>query len=500
MTGQEHVTDALRNAISQGRFGQAYLLTGPKGTGKTTTARIMAKAVNCAAAADGDPCDECETCQSISRGANLDVVEIDAARNRGIDEIRDLRDSVRYLPSRSRRKVYIIDEVHMLTQQASNAFLKTLEEPPDHAMFVLCTTQPDSILPTITSRCQRLDFRRLSLSRIAERLRYIADQEDLPVDDAALRTLARAAGGSMRDAQNLLETLCVGLDRRATRHDADTMLGLIDLEQHLELAEYLLQGAAPEAIAKIEDSLKEGIDSAQMHAQTLSLLRHALLISMGNKRDLELPEAVQERLQAATRDIDRADVTRALDLWQAGAPRPQHPDGLGMELAAGKLERAAPSRPTSPPAAETEPEQTYVADIDQSDNIDAPQPSDNAPDAVSSPWNDAIRRLDRTRGQRYYIGALLRDCRATAVTVQNEEGVITLPFRNRTNLERLQQEMNAHEDCRSSIERALSEQYGTELRMVVTLEHDDAAPPNPADSPVIQTALRVGARIVHERS
>ncbi|MGB9591807.1 MAG: DNA polymerase III subunit gamma/tau, partial [Candidatus Kryptoniota bacterium] len=200
VTAQEHVTITIKNSIRSNRIAHAYLFSGPSGVGKTTTARILAKAINCPNVKEGEPCNECDVCREITEGRSLDVIEIDGASNRGIDEIRDLRESVRYLPSSLRYKVYIIDEVHMLTKEAFNALLKTLEEPPPYAIFILATTEPHRVLPTIMTRCQRFDFRRIEIEMIMERLRYIAAEEKIKIDEESLVAIAKKSDGSMRDA------------------------------------------------------------------------------------------------------------------------------------------------------------------------------------------------------------------------------------------------------------------------------------------------------------
>ncbi|MFC2018285.1 DNA polymerase III subunit gamma/tau, partial [Chloroflexota bacterium] len=195
VAGQEHVTQTLLNALGSGKVAHAYLFCGPRGTGKTSTGRILAKAVNCISSGSGDPCNMCDMCQAVTQGRAMDIIEIDAASNRGIDEIRELRERVNFVPSRARYKVYIIDEVHMLTEPASNALLKTLEEPPPHAIFILATTEPHKMLPTIISRCQRFDFHRLSHSAVISKLMHISEQEGISIEPQALRLIAKGVSG-----------------------------------------------------------------------------------------------------------------------------------------------------------------------------------------------------------------------------------------------------------------------------------------------------------------
>ena len=203
VVGQEHVTQTLRHAVDSGRVAHAYLFCGPRGTGKTSTGRILAKAANCLNPLNGEPCNNCDVCNAINQGNALDIIEIDAASNRGIDEIRDLKEKVNFTPSFAQYKVYIIDEVHMITKEAANAFLKTLEEPPAHAIFILATTEPHKVLPTVLSRCQRFDFRRLSQSAVISKLELICNKEEIHIQSDALRLIAKVTTGSLRDAENL---------------------------------------------------------------------------------------------------------------------------------------------------------------------------------------------------------------------------------------------------------------------------------------------------------
>ena len=228
IVAQDHVTHTLANALHSGRIAHAYLFTGPRGTGKTSTARLLAKAANCLGPEDGPrPCNQCPICQAVDEGRLIDLIEIDAASNRGIDEIRDLREKVNFRPNEARYKVYVIDEVHMLTNEAFNALLKTLEEPPGHVIFVLATTEPHKIPATVLSRCQRFDFRRIPAADIVGRLRYIAEQEGILVKDDALAFIARQATGSLRDAISLLDQLVAYGEETVSVEQVQQILGLV---------------------------------------------------------------------------------------------------------------------------------------------------------------------------------------------------------------------------------------------------------------------------------
>ncbi|NMC21886.1 MAG: DNA polymerase III subunit gamma/tau, partial [Thermogutta sp.] len=288
LVGQEHVASALSNAIRHGRVGHAYLFTGARGVGKTSTARIFAKALNCVEGPTPEPCNRCEICLSISNGEDVDVLEIDGASNRGIEEIRQLRQSIAVRPSRSRYKIYIIDEVHMLTKEAFNALLKTLEEPPEHVKFIFCTTEPNKVPITILSRCQRFDFAGIRTPEIVDRLRAITETEKVAVDDGVLELVARKASGSMRDAQSLLEQLLSFASDRLTLEDANRLLGLAGNDAVEAVVAAVAAGDAGKAFGELHRALAAGADAAILMEQLLAFYRDCLAASLGCKGDVLL--------------------------------------------------------------------------------------------------------------------------------------------------------------------------------------------------------------------
>lgn len=276
LVGQEAVRMALTNALETGRIAHAYLFAGPRGTGKTSTAKILAKAVNCEHGPTPNPCNKCQNCVRINDGTSMDVFEIDAASNRGIDEIRDLREKVAFAPVSGRYKVYIIDEVHMLTTEAFNALLKTLEEPPPHVIFILATTEPHKIPATIHSRCQRFDFKRVTDTDIVKRLREVADGSGIAADDDALQLIAVQADGGMRDALSLLDQ-CGVMAERVTAETVRSVLGIVGREALRELVKAIGEGQVPKALELLETLLAGGKDVKQIITELAEYLRAVLL-------------------------------------------------------------------------------------------------------------------------------------------------------------------------------------------------------------------------------
>ncbi len=324
LIGQEHVTQTLRNALRDGRIAHAYLFTGPRGTGKTSMARLLAKAVNCIHPdPEQRPCNSCEICGAIMRGSLLDLIEIDAASNRGIDEIRDLRDKVNFSPSQARYKVYVIDEVHMLTPEAFNALLKTLEEPPPHVIFVLATTEPHKIPDTVLSRCQRFDFRRIPSYKIVERLAFILEQEDRRAEQGALEMIARSAEGCMRDAISLMDQLLSYGGDVITESQVQAVRGTISGQAIVTLADFLVAGDAASGLALINQMASEGIDLRQLAIQLVAHLRSVLLCRVGGKEArgilTDLSEEQLAIVQSQAELLDVVVVTGAVQfLNQAG--------------------------------------------------------------------------------------------------------------------------------------------------------------------------------------
>ena len=385
VVGQEHITATLRNAVHSGRIAQCYLFCGPRGVGKTTTARILAKVLNCADRRDGNPCEACDSCKSIAAATSMNVLEIDGASNNSVDDIRELREVVRYAATEGVYKIYIIDEVHMLSTAAFNALLKTLEEPPEHVVFIFATTEVQSVPDTILSRCQRFNFRRISTGQIAAHLGTIAQAEGIMVEEGALHMLASRADGALRDAESLLDQV-VSLGAEVSQQAVVQVLGLVDRGLYFELLDAMREAAPARVLDIVAQAVDEGADIEEFVYGLVELLRHLLFAKIqGGTDELDMDEDARRRcgeLAAAMaaedllrmmqslldleadikrsvqprfrveialvhlalmgRSVDVGELLRRLQSLESTAPRPVAPPSPS-----GRSERAAPPPPSS---------------------------------------------------------------------------------------------------------------------------------------------------------
>ncbi len=535
LAGQKHVCTTIQNAIMKDRVSHSYLFCGPRGTGKTSTARILAKAVNCLQPDLGNPCNRCERCKSFNEGTFLDLIELDAASNRGIDDIRDIRDKVNFSPVQGRRKVYIIDEAHMLTTEAENAFLKTLEEPPSHVMFILCTTEMDKIAPTIVSRCQRFDFKLLSTEDICSRLSEIIEAEHLTIDREAISAIARFASGSLRDAENLLDQLSVSYEEGVTLSQVEDLLGISNREKWLELVDYIMVGNTSASLTVLNQSAWEGVDLKQMQHQVMELLRALMLINWKADKSLNLPEHITQHLKGMLEQIPATRLSKAIKIWQNVDLRHDVSTTLPLEIAIVEIcDNVTDSlhMPTnidnlSNPRNTSIEQESKGNDSDQETRVDVdtneiaiglatpqkpprPQAINHATpkksslpqypvDSIEGKWVNMVKALGRCQGKRYNLGALLRDCRVEAI--YQESTKLIMPFSNRSHLERMQEEMEDPQAYKL-VQEAVSVNFDNTQEFEFSLNEDkntgEESYRATQNSPLVRTAMGMGARIVEE--
>jgi DNA polymerase-3 subunit gamma/tau len=506
VVGQDHIVQTLRNAVRAGRVAHAYLFAGPRGTGKTTTARLLAKAVNCeAASAEDRPCNRCPHCVAVVEGRYLDLIEIDAASNTSVEDVRDLRDKINFAPNEGDYKVYIVDEVHMLSTAAFNALLKTLEEPPAHAIFVLATTEVHKIPPTVLSRCQRHEFRRIPLAVIVDYLRQKVEEEGLEVEPGVLELVSRQATGSMRDAISLIDQLASAGGPIALAQ-AEAVLGTAAGEAVSRVMEALVARDVALGLTWINKALDGGADPRQFARQVVDTLRGVLLARMGNAQLLEVtPETRAEMVRwaevlesptllAAIRNFNKAAVEGRTG-WQPG---------LGLELAfvdSARGQDADPPLDPPPAAARRQTPPSPPASREPGSRSTAPLPR---PPAQASPSSDLTFAMIVTRWRDVLAAARKRDPRTQALLnscrpLGLEGGVLVLGFAS----DLLRDKMEKGHSLALARE-AFQEVFGVavEVRSALTspggADGHPAAPVEPMEQDgMVATALRdLGAQVV----
>ncbi len=457
MVGQEHITRTLRNSLKTGRIRHAYLFSGPRGTGKTTTARLLAKAVNCRDAdPEKRPCNVCAACVAVNEGRYLDLIEIDAATHTGVDDVRDLRDKIAFSPGEGQYKVYIIDEVHRFTGNAFDALLKTLEEPPDHAIFVLATTEIDKVPATIKSRCLPFEFRRVALQQVADRLEVIATSEGLHIDRAALEMIARHGTGSLRDSISLLDQIVTDPDEHITLDLAQQILGTASTEAVRDLVSALISQDTAAGLTVINQAVDAGSDPRQFGQQVVEHLRAILLTQTASAQLVEASQEEQAFYQEQAAHITRSNLLRALRAFNdavndyKGGWQPQ----LALELALMDSLRG--------------PEEIYYAQQTTTAHAaPAPQPTPPAvPEASSSPDEPPVIPLTQIRAKWDAMLRVLNRLNKTAPAVVSQFQVVRV-FGNvivigseDVYVERLQ-----HPEKMQVLERAFFEVHHTPLRV-----------------------------------
>ncbi len=533
VVGQDHITSLLEKAVAAGRIAQAYLFCGPRGIGKTSCARILAKCLNCEQGPTTRPCGSCTACREIAQGGSFDVLEIDGASNRGIDEIRTIRENVKFAPGFGRYKIYIVDEVHMLTAEAFNALLKTLEEPPEHVKFIFATTDPNKLPPTILSRCQRFDFKRMGLKTLAGALAEVARKEGMTVTREALYAIAKAAQGSFRDALGILDQLGALSDREIGEADVASMLGLVELDRLFALADALAEGDCPAALKIFDEILEIGKDVRQLNRDLLEHFRHLMIMKIGGKtlgRLVAYPVEIKERYLAQSRRFTLERILTALDLFIEAqeTARVTETFVLPMEIAFARMtmdaaggapevrpaseaerissappsrgERRPPARPSGGEGSVSGPgpqgamresgrDAAVAAVIDDEDPVEeiveepvggsaVPAPLDL--DKVKRAWKGLTYAVSR---ERMSLATFLQEGHPVGV----EGGAIVVAFASE---HRFHMESLEDDEALRVVERVFAEKLRTKVRLIYRLlDEEGRLPAVEEDDPVVKAAL-----------
>ncbi len=500
IVGQEQVTQTLSNALKSGRVSHAYLFYGPRGTGKTSTGRILAKAVNCLTNGKGEPCNTCEICRAITEGRALDVIEIDAASNRGIDEIRDLREKVNYAPNQARHKVYIIDEVHMLTKEASNALLKTLEEPPPYVIFILATTEVHKVLPTILSRCQRFDFRRISQADVVSKLTRICSAEGIHIEPEGLRLIAKSATGSLRDAENLLEQLTTYYGTEVELRQVQAILGITGDERAKELIRHIVNNDISAGVSTINSVNSDGLDLRQFNREVVEYLRELLLIKTGSEEAVDLTaEDIAELKDLAAR-TSLAQILKAIKLFGQLEIGFDNYSTLPLELALvdcalpsveerespatqPEYEPRQPVKEVSPPKQQpVKPKSTGVPKVEppKAESIPTTSPElHNEIERLRLNWRQVIEQAPENAKRTPAI-AILRSAGVKPVAIEGD--TVVLAFRYPIHKEKMETAEN-----QQVVKEIISNFLGHPCQVRCIYE--------PEDNHLVEAAKRMGAQI-----
>ena len=527
LVGQAHVSRTLKNAVAQNRLAHAYLFVGPRGVGKTSTARILAKSLNCVKGPTVTPCGECDNCREIAAGNSLDVIEIDGASNNSVEDVRQLRENVRYAPAKGRYKIYLIDEVHMLSPAAFNALLKTLEEPPEHVKFIFATTEPQKVLPTILSRCQRFDLHRIAANLIAKHLQFIAGKENITLEPAAAHAIARGAEGGLRDAESMLDQLVAFCGEKISENDVLDVFGFTSEQTVVDLTGRILRGETPDAIDLLHQQSEAGKDMMRLMSDLIAYLRDLLVfkakpdaLKEDVEADVQTSLAAQAELVTTDRLLELVDQFAAAEGRMKWVPNKKlHFEvaiikaiqSLGQATLDEVIEKLSQLRDGKSMAAGAdrggEPSQARKAAVTDSENISragggdnksAPRVAETSPDA-NELWQKALIKIPAQK-------AFVRNSAAAAHVLGIEGRNFQLGFApgDKAMMDILGTQAN-----RRFLETLLHEITGTDWSVKLTVNEElpsrqapaseDSRPENFKEDPLIQEAIGLfNAQIVPE--
>lgn len=503
IVGQDHIVTTLRSAIEKGRLAHAYLFAGPRGVGKTSAARILAKAINCKEGSALEPCSKCSSCLEISESRSLDVIEIDGASNRGIDEIRVLRENVKFAPVSGKFKVYIIDEVHQITADGFNALLKTLEEPPPYVKFIFATTHPNKVIPTILSRCQRLDFRRISAMEISSQLEKIVKAENISIDKEVIFTIAKSSDGSMRDAESVLDQLFSFSQGNISLKDVVSVLGLVEQEVLFAITDTLIRKDPKAALNLLNNVIDGGKDTAVFLNNLIEHFRNLMVakITGADEKLIDLPADICERLVRQSEGFSLEEIVSAFNILANTQEMAKRIESMRIPLEINLVrlahdKRGAAVSPAAVPAKEPQSapkapmvKQAGPAPAEQAriEPIDPPQAI--SLDEIRGSWKNVIDNLGKVKMS---VATYLNE--GEPLTVQGELLTVALPKSCSLHKEALEKREN-----KALIEKTLSEVVRVPVRTHFILSDDVKSNNSHEDSAFIKSALNVfNGRVIKE--